>query len=63
MALGTGTFAFVMDWVGYDRFNVDLFVPRAFSDVWWHWPLWVGLCFGGLMVYRGDDDGPRGLGL
>ena len=44
-SLGLGSLFFVFDWSGYDRFNVDLFEPRALTDVWWHFPAAVGFVY------------------
>jgi hypothetical protein len=63
-SLALGSFIFVMDWSGYDRFNVDLFVPKALKDVWWHLPALIAGIFVTLEVYAYfNDDGPRSLGL
>lgn len=59
-----GAIIFAIDWSGFDRMNVDLFVPKAFEEMWWHFPAWVAAIFVAMTFYRDpDDDGPRGLEL
>jgi hypothetical protein len=64
LSLVFGTLAFIFyDLSGYDRLNVDLFVPRPFVEVWWHFPLWVAGIFAILTLYRNaTNDSPRSGG-
>jgi hypothetical protein len=62
-SLTIGLFAFLMDWSGYDRLNPSLFVPKALTDVWWHFPAWVAGVFVAMLFIRDDDDDTRKLGL
>jgi hypothetical protein len=63
LSLVLGTLAFIFyDLSGYDRLTVDLFVPRSFVEVWWHFPLWVAGIFAILTLYRtvADDSQESG---
>jgi hypothetical protein len=56
-----GAVCFVLfDCLGYDRLTIDLFHPRPFAEVWWHFPLWVAANFVILTVYRYADDSHKG---
>jgi hypothetical protein len=64
LSLGVGAICFILDWSGYDRFNVDLFAPKALADVWWHLPAWIAFWFIGWTVAsrNADQDAPTRLG-
>jgi len=43
-------FFFAMDWSGFNKWQPDLFFPKPFRDVWWHFPIILALVFCALRV-------------
>jgi hypothetical protein len=61
LSIALGLLFLAVDWTGYDRFDIWLFHPKAFVDIWWHFPVAVAIIF--VVTGLRADGGPRGLGL
>lgn len=48
--LAIALFIFAMDWSGFNKWQPDLFFPRPFRDVWWHFPIIGAVVFCALRV-------------
>lgn len=56
--LAIALFFFAMDWSGFNEWQPDLFFPKPFRDVWWHFPIILALVYCTLrLLNRKADDG------
>jgi hypothetical protein len=53
---GIALFFFAIDWSGFNKWDPDLFSPKPFRDVWWHFPVILALVFFAIrLLARGRD--------
>jgi len=57
--LAIAVFFFAMDWSGFNKWQPDLFDPKPFRDVWWHFPLILALVFCALRLLRRTNGNNR----
>ena len=55
IAVVLGLLVCAFDWSGFNKWNPDIFSPKPLSEVWWHFPVELGVVLGGFELARRND--------